>query len=760
MDLSSFADHLLLTLAPATQLERLRKDRLVALAHQAGILPEGLTRAQLIETLIRQRNPRRQYASSRATSGASGSFKNRRQASGASKRSVSSQSADYTDESDESHGDEAGHEGGGEETEAEGLAGTAASRKRKSLRQPRLEDVFAGMSSSAKSTGSRKIKGVRPSRVVSPQRTTGKNRPDEDLQASATPMVNRLRNAKSMQFAASSPARARARTRGPIVGIKRAAPVLPDPSPIKNKLRKMKSVKSLALGRTLKAASPPDEQMDEDWVDSVPSVPARRKSKQRRAKTVARQNLQVDSDDEDMMGGHESHEEASDDDSAGENGEQALPMSSQTDGETVNGDDERDDGDEDEQGDATEREEDQQDESDITDVPDDEEAADDYDNPAASPSKMRRLRNGKVRIKGTVQVHDASQGLGSSMQPLKPVSPPKKAQAGGGKVKAVKTKPPTPPLSDRNAGAVSAGPENVDELNGLDLESLNLTDKEIPARQLEKLSRIGSGGFKDVFVGIWKVGKRRNKVAIADIREKLTEMDIKELGLLRDLKHENIVRFIGVSIPEDTAKTGIPCMIVSELCSNGDLWDYVRNVKPPPDLQIFRMLLETAKGLEYLHMHSIVHRDVKSSNVLVTRERSCKINDFGLARVKTSQRSKMKSVVGTINWQAVELWCRQPQYNEKVDVWSAAMTFWETLQWYEDYKSYPFEGMNDFVIYEEVGKEGKRPPTDKIATQFGEEIVKLLNRMWDTDPRKRPTMDMVCKDLERLIEIKEMEMDQ
>ncbi|PWN23734.1 kinase-like protein [Microstroma glucosiphilum] len=373
---------------------------------------------------------------------------------------------------------------------------------------------------------------------------------------------------------------------------------------------------------------------------------------------------------------------------------------------------------------------------------------------------MRRLRNGKVRIKGTVQVHDASEALGSSVQPLKPVSPPKKAQAGGGKVKAVKTKPPTPPLSDRNAGAVSAGPENVDELNGLDLESLNLTDKEIPARQLEKLSRIGSGGFKDVFVGIWKVGKRRNKVAIADIREKLTEMDIKELGLLRDLKHENIVRFIGVSIPEDTAKTGIPCMIVSELCSNGDLWDYVRNVKPPPDLQIFRMLLETAKGLEYLHMHSIVHRDVKSSNVLVTRERSCKINDFGLARVKTSQRSKMKSVVGTINWQAVELWCRQPQYNEKVDVWSAAMTFWETLQWYEDYKSYPFEGMNDFVIYEEVGKEGKRPPTDKIAAQFGEEIVKLLNRMWDTDPRKRPTMDMVCKDLERLIEVKEMEMDQ
>ncbi|PWN23733.1 hypothetical protein BCV69DRAFT_8537 [Microstroma glucosiphilum] len=231
-------DYLLLTLAPATQLERLRKDRLVALARQAGVPSDGLTRAQLIETLIGQRDPRRRYESSRA---ASGSFKNRRQASGMSKRSVSSQSADYTDESDESQGDEAGHEGGGEETEAEGLAGTAASRKRKPLRQPRLEDVFAGLSSSAKSAGSgRKIKGVRPSRVISPQRATGNYRTDEDPQTSATPLVNRLRNARSMQFAASSPARARTRMRGPMAGVKRAAPALPDPSPVKNKLRKMK----------------------------------------------------------------------------------------------------------------------------------------------------------------------------------------------------------------------------------------------------------------------------------------------------------------------------------------------------------------------------------------------------------------------------------------------------------------------------------------------------------------------------------------
>lgn len=109
----------------------------------------------------------------------------------------------------------------------------------------------------------------------------------------------------------------------------------------------------------------------------------------------------------------------------------------------------------------------------------------------------------------------------------------------------------------------------------LDLESLNLLDKEIHPDKLKKGEKIGSGGFKDVYEGRY----RNVKVALADIRGHLTENDIKELGLLRDLRHENIVRFIGVSIP---TSRDVPVTIVSELCSNGDLFDYIRNTPAPP----------------------------------------------------------------------------------------------------------------------------------------------------------------------------------
>lgn len=129
-------------------------------------------------------------------------------------------------------------------------------------------------------------------------------------------------------------------------------------------------------------------------------------------------------------------------------------------------------------------------------------------------------------------------------------------------------------------------PANEEELNELDLESLNLVDKEIPFSKLEKMEKIGSGGFKDVYIGKYQISKKTTKrVAIADIRDQLSEMDIKELTLLRDLKHENIVRFIGVCIPPLDMRL-VPCMIVSELCSNGDLFDYIRNVPAPADEEI------------------------------------------------------------------------------------------------------------------------------------------------------------------------------
>ncbi|KAL0946778.1 hypothetical protein HGRIS_012951 [Hohenbuehelia grisea] len=302
--------------------------------------------------------------------------------------------------------------------------------------------------------------------------------------------------------------------------------------------------------------------------------------------------------------------------------------------------------------------------------------------------------------------------------------------------------PRTPPISQH--------PKEPEPELELDLESLGLEDREIPYDRLTKLEKIGSGGFKDVFIGKFK----GRKIAIAEFRGQLSAMDIKELKLLGGFNHPNIVRFLGVSIPENAKET--PVMIVSELCSNGDLFDYIRNVSPPPSLhKVLSIMLDIARGLEYLHLRkpSVIHRDCKSSNILITSKGTAKIADFGLAKVKQSTRSMVRSLVGTVNWQAPELWHAHPKYNHKVDVFSCAMVYWEMLQWHLPNKKFPWEGMNEHAIYEIVGAKRQRPSISGLRKLWCPEIVDLVERMWAQEHQDRPTMSEVVETLEELVSL-------
>jgi len=214
-------------------------------------------------------------------------------------------------------------------------------------------------------------------------------------------------------------------------------------------------------------------------------------------------------------------------------------------------------------------------------------------------------------------------------------------------------------------------------------------------------------------------------------------------------------------------------MMVSELCLNGDLFDYVRNVPAPLYPKVLKTMHDIASGLMYLHIHkpSIIHRDCKSSNILITSKGSAKIADFGLAKVKQSTHSMVRSLVGTVNWQAPELWHAHPKYDHKVDVFSCGMVFWEILTWHWREKKYPWEGMNEHAIYEAVGTKRQRyvPPSSRgydrffdfvafnspsvsgLRKQWSSEIVGLMERMWAQDPHDRPTMTQVVEELEAMM---------
>ncbi|KAJ1954625.1 hypothetical protein GGI12_005748 [Dipsacomyces acuminosporus] len=155
---------------------------------------------------------------------------------------------------------------------------------------------------------------------------------------------------------------------------------------------------------------------------------------------------------------------------------------------------------------------------------------------------------------------------------------------------------------------------------------------------------------------------------------------------------------------------------------------------------------DIALGVSYLHTRrpSIIHRDLKSMNVLVTIDNRAKINDFGLARIRPRMNSTVHTACGTPNWQAPEIWAPRPSYTEKVDVYACGLIFWEILKWGD--QLYPYCDMKEPEIYTQVRDHGYRPSLAKLQ-KYPKALLDLIQQMWAQDPTERPPMTQVVEKL-------------
>ncbi|KAG0256483.1 hypothetical protein BG011_004474 [Mortierella polycephala] len=260
---------------------------------------------------------------------------------------------------------------------------------------------------------------------------------------------------------------------------------------------------------------------------------------------------------------------------------------------------------------------------------------------------------------------------------------------------------------------------------------------EITYDQLKIGRKLGSGGFKDCYAGTYN----GEEVAIGELRvQNFTAVDLKEMkheiDVLKQLRHESIVRFIGVC-------TNVKHLcIVTELCENGDLYDFMRKVRKPSFGQLIMYMHDIALACAYLHSRrpSIIHRDLKSMNVLISSDNRAKINDFGLARIRPQANASMHTQCGTPNWQAPEFWTPNPSYTEKVDVYACGLIFWEILSWAE--LGYPYHNLTEHQLYEAVRDKEVRPPMERLR-KYPPSLLLLIQDMWRKDPKRRPSMSRV-----------------
>ncbi|EPR78029.1 Cell division protein kinase [Spraguea lophii 42_110] len=282
------------------------------------------------------------------------------------------------------------------------------------------------------------------------------------------------------------------------------------------------------------------------------------------------------------------------------------------------------------------------------------------------------------------------------------------------------------------------------------------------------LNKIGEGTFGIVYLST--KGEKSfalKKMIFENNQNGLPLTTIREIKVLKSLKHKNIINIIDIVTNKIKDKGNVyekyEIFVVFPYV-NTDLSRLIRKELIKRDDMKY-ILLQIIEGLNYLHENNVIHRDLKSSNILVNDNMEIKIADFGLARVKSLKNDYTPGVV-TLWYRPPEILLGSSNYDEKIDIWSYGVIAAEIFQ-----GVVMFQGNNEITQLEKIigvlGTINERTfkniqstpyfskfklPQAPVRIDYAlkgieSEKIKFVKQILIIDPEKRPTTKEILKNV-------------
>ena len=243
---------------------------------------------------------------------------------------------------------------------------------------------------------------------------------------------------------------------------------------------------------------------------------------------------------------------------------------------------------------------------------------------------------------------------------------------------------------------------------------------------------LGTGSFGSVVIVQRKEDKKTyamKRVKISQLSTKERENSLNEVRLLASLIHKNIIGYKEAFFdsPSETLN------IVMEFADDGDIASKIKNNLKYhlvfEENTIWNWLIQILQGLKYLHDTKIMHRDLKSANIFLTKEGLVKIGDLNVSKLAKIGMSKTQT--GTPYYCAPEIWEGQ-QYDFKCDIWSVGCIIYELATLFP-----PFRGRSLEELFQNI----KRGIYSPISKRYSTDLNKIISIMLITSPSKRPSCD-------------------